>query len=47
MKFLANENFPVPSVRVLRTLGIEIASIIETTPGISDKEITKLPKKKT
>jgi len=45
MKFLANENFPVPSVRKLRALGIEVASITETTPGISDKEVIQIAQK--
>jgi predicted nuclease of predicted toxin-antitoxin system len=39
MRFLANENFPVPSVRQLRVAGYEIAAIIEDSPGIADTEV--------
>ena len=39
MKFLANENFPLPSVHVLRELGYDINAITETTPSISDREV--------
>ncbi len=46
MKFLTNENFPIPSVRILRKLGIEVTSITETTPGISDKEVIQIAQKK-
>lgn len=36
MDFLANENFPVYSLRLLRNAGHNVASIIEDTPGIND-----------
>ena len=39
MKFLANENFPLPSVHILRELGYDIIAISETSPSISDKEV--------
>ena len=39
MKFLANENFPLPSVHILRELGHDIIAIGETAPSISDKEV--------
>ena len=39
MKFLANENFPFPSINLLREKGLEIFSIAENTSAISDKEI--------
>ena len=39
MKFLANENFPLPSVHILRELGYDIIAIGETSPSISDKEV--------
>ncbi len=45
MQFLANENFPIPSVRALREFGIEVTSITETTPGISDKEVIQIAQK--
>jgi predicted nuclease of predicted toxin-antitoxin system len=39
MRFLANENFPLSSVRVLRQVGYDIASITEDSPGIEDTEV--------
>jgi predicted nuclease of predicted toxin-antitoxin system len=42
MKFLANENFPFPSIEVIRNLGYEVISIAEKYSGISDLEVIKL-----
>lgn len=42
MKFLANENFPGPSVAFLRTNSIDIIAIAEQNQGISDKEVMSL-----
>lgn len=39
MRFLANENFPLQSVRLLRQADLEIASITEDSPGIEDSEV--------
>jgi len=39
MKFLANENFPLASVRRLRVAHHDIASVIEDAPGITDHEV--------
>ncbi len=39
MRFLANENFPLPSVRLLRQAGYDVASVIEDSPGIEDTEV--------
>jgi predicted nuclease of predicted toxin-antitoxin system len=39
MQFLANENFPLLSVRILRDIGLNIASIMEDSPGIKDPEV--------
>lgn len=39
MRFLANENFPLPSVRLLRSAGHEVLAITEESPGISDDRI--------
>lgn len=39
MKFLANENFPLPSVRLLERHDYVIQSITELSPGISDIEV--------
>ncbi|MBS1584912.1 MAG: DUF5615 family PIN-like protein [Bacteroidetes bacterium] len=39
MQFLANENFPFPSVSLLRQSGYTVESIRETQPGITDNEV--------
>jgi predicted nuclease of predicted toxin-antitoxin system len=41
MDFLANENFPVFSIRLLRNAGHNVASVIEETPGNKDRDILK------
>jgi predicted nuclease of predicted toxin-antitoxin system len=42
MRFLANENFPLPSVRVLSSSGVDIISISEVSPGITDEQVLAL-----
>lgn len=39
MKFLANENFPYPSIIVLKQLGYDVTSVIDLSPGITDEHI--------
>ncbi|MCL4515475.1 MAG: DUF5615 family PIN-like protein [Firmicutes bacterium] len=39
MRFLANENIPSPSIRVLRDEGHNVISISEESPGISDSVV--------
>lgn len=39
MRFLANENFPLASVRRLRQFGHDVAAVIEETPGARDHEV--------
>lgn len=39
MRFLANENFPLQSVQLLRQADLEIASVTEDSPGIEDSEV--------
>jgi predicted nuclease of predicted toxin-antitoxin system len=39
MQLLANENFPLVSVKLLRQAGYEVASITEDSPGIEDPEV--------
>ena len=39
MKFLANENFPSPSIKILRESGYEVVSIAEDFSRISDEEV--------
>ncbi len=41
MNFLANENFPRISIRLLRNAGYNIVSVIEDTPGAKDCDILK------
>lgn len=42
MKFLANENFPGPSIELLRDQGLDVLSIIEFQPGMSDEQVMNL-----
>jgi predicted nuclease of predicted toxin-antitoxin system len=39
MRLLANENFPLLSVKLIRQAGDDIASITEDSPGIEDIEV--------
>ena len=41
MNFLANENFPLFSIRLLREAGHNVVSITEETPGAKDLDILK------
>ena len=41
LKFLANENIPLTSVKLLRKKNIDIVAISEVSPGISDVEVMK------
>jgi predicted nuclease of predicted toxin-antitoxin system len=40
--FLANENFPKPSITLLRNAAIKVGSIQEDFPGISDEEVLQI-----
>jgi predicted nuclease of predicted toxin-antitoxin system len=42
MRFLANENFPFPSTKMLRENNFYVKSISEDCPGISDLEVMKI-----
>jgi predicted nuclease of predicted toxin-antitoxin system len=42
MNFLANENFPKPSIILLRTHQHFVVSISEDFPSISDEEVIKI-----
>lgn len=44
--FLANENFPGPSIQLLRSAGIVVYSIAESHPGISDPEVIEIAQKR-
>ena len=37
--FLADEQFPIPSVSLLRNAGYEVCRIVEESPGIEDMEV--------
>lgn len=39
--FQANENFPAPSIQILRQNQLDVESILETSPGISDPEVIR------
>lgn len=39
MRFLANENFPLPSVLRLRQAGYDVTAISEDAPGAKDFEV--------
>lgn len=39
MLFLANENFPLASVKILRKQGHDILAVTEESPGLRDQEI--------
>lgn len=39
MKFLANENFPRPSISFLRKQDVNIVSVAPQSSGISDEEV--------
>ncbi len=39
MNFLADENFPVPSIHRLRQAGHDVLAIITEAPGSADKDI--------
>lgn len=36
---LANENFPAPAIRKLRSAGVDVVAVSETMPAVSDKEV--------
>ncbi len=41
MEFLANENFPLLSVMLLRNAGYRVVGIAQESPGITDFEVLK------
>lgn len=41
MKFLANENFPIPGINLLRKAGHTVTSISELYAGISDSAVIR------
>jgi len=45
MDFLANENFPLFSIKLLRKAGHKVANVIKETPGAKDLDILKRAQK--
>ena len=43
MKFFANENIPVASVKKLRQAGFDVVSVFEECPGETDIKIFLIP----
>lgn len=39
MRLLADENVPLPSVRVLRDAGFDVAAVAEDAPGARDSDV--------
>jgi predicted nuclease of predicted toxin-antitoxin system len=42
MKFLADENFPGPSIEALRDAGWDVFSVAEECPGVPDADVAAL-----
>jgi predicted nuclease of predicted toxin-antitoxin system len=42
MEFLADENFPLPSIRLLRNAGFNVKSIGEEKRGIADEHVMEI-----
>ena len=38
-KLLANENFPMPAVRLLRAAGVDVETVSDIMPSASDEEV--------
>ena len=41
MRFLADENFPRPSVELLVAAGHDVASVLRRTPPVEDEEVAE------
>jgi predicted nuclease of predicted toxin-antitoxin system len=41
MKFLADENFPLPSAKRLRVAGYDVAAVIIDSPCVTDEEVLR------
>jgi predicted nuclease of predicted toxin-antitoxin system len=42
VRFLADENFPLPSVHRLREAGLDVAAIAAEEPGLPDEQVLSL-----
>lgn len=45
MRFLADENIPVPVVQLLRAGGLDVESIAELSPGVPDEQVLSYARK--
>jgi predicted nuclease of predicted toxin-antitoxin system len=45
LNFLADENFPLPSIKLLRANGLKVRSIIEEYPSIADVDVLNFAEK--
>lgn len=41
-RLLADENYPAPSVKLLRERGFDVLAIAEEMPGLSDREVMRM-----
>lgn len=39
MRFLADENFPLPSVRILSAARHDVAAVVQDSPGVADETV--------
>ena len=39
MKFLADENFPLPSVSILSAAGHDVVAVVLESPGVADEDV--------
>lgn len=39
MRFIADENFPLPSVRLLAAAGHDVAAVVLESPGVPDENV--------
>lgn len=42
MRFLANENFPLPSIKLLREQGFYVKAIADDNAGVTDKDVINI-----
>ncbi len=45
MLFLANENFPLPAINILRASGYDVKSVTENYAGINDEKVLEIASK--
>ena len=45
MRLLADENVPLSSILSLRTRGLDVASVMETHPGLDDPDVIQLARR--